>query len=101
MWIENVKDGVLLHLWIQPGASKSEVAGLYGDPARLKIRIAAPPVEGAANEELLRFLKKKLKLQASALTIVRGASSRAKDVFCRGISETQVHKASPEFALLG
>lgn len=40
-------------VWIQPGSSRSRITGIHGDPPRLKIQIAAPAVEGAANEELL------------------------------------------------
>jgi uncharacterized protein len=88
--IEAARDGVLLKLWIQPGASKTKVAGPHGD--RLKIQVAAPPVEGAANEELLRFLKKTLGVPLSNLELVRGASSRQKDVFCRGIQADEASK---------
>lgn len=86
-WIEGNSNGVTLRLLIQPKASKSEVVGIHGDPPRLKIRIAAPPVDGEANTELLRFLKKKLAIPSSKIHLVRGESSRQKDVFCEGIEE--------------
>ena len=85
-WISDTDEGTLLHLVIQPKASRSEVVGPHGEPPRLKIRVAAPPVDGAANEELLHFLKKKLSVPASRIELVRGHSSRHKDVLCRGIS---------------
>src|SRR5687768_7740953 len=93
MWFEKTEKGVVLKIWVQPGASKTGVVGLHGDPPALKIRIVAPPVEGAANEELLRFLKKKLGVPLSRLSILRGHSSRRKDVLCLDLDETQVHKA--------
>ena len=52
--LEAIADGVRLRLRIQPRASRSEVVGLHGDTIR--IRLAAPPVDGAANEELVRYL---------------------------------------------
>ena len=94
-WLEETTDGVLLRLYVQPRASKTEVVGVHGTPPeeRLKIRIAAPPVDGEANEEVLRFLKKTLGLPSSALALVRGDSSRTKDVVCRGVSSSSVAKA--------
>ena len=67
---------LLLHLHVVPGASKTELAGLHGD--RLKIRVKAPPAEGAANRELVRFLGDLLNTAPTALEIVRGAGERRK-----------------------
>ena len=55
-WFEETAKGILIHIKAQPKASKIQVSGLYGD--QIKIRLAAPPVDGKANEELLRFLAK-------------------------------------------
>jgi uncharacterized protein (TIGR00251 family) len=85
-WIQETQEGVLLRIQAQPKASRSEVAGLHGEPPRLKIRLAAPPVDGEANDELIRFLKKKLGIPASQITLIRGQSSKMKDVLCQGIS---------------
>jgi uncharacterized protein (TIGR00251 family) len=65
-------------LHVQPRASKTEVAGRHGDA--IKIRVKAPPVEGAANEELIRFLAKRFKVARSAVRLVSGATSRHKQV---------------------
>lgn len=68
-----------LSLHIQPGARKSEWSGIHGD--RIKLRLKAPPVEGKANEELLRFLKSELKAFGSCrLELVSGDKSREKRV---------------------
>jgi uncharacterized protein (TIGR00251 family) len=72
-----------LKLWVQPRAPRSEVLGLHGDA--IKIKLAAPPVDGAANEELVRFLAEKLTLPRSAITLVRGAGSRRKTVEILGL----------------
>lgn len=89
-WLRQSKEGILIHFYVQPSASSTQIVGLHGDPARLKIRLAAPPVEGKANEELLRFLKKTFKLPLSNFRIVRGESSRSKDVLCIGVSINEV-----------
>jgi uncharacterized protein (TIGR00251 family) len=70
--------GDLLHLHVVPGAARTELAGLYGD--RLRVRVKAPPSEGAANRELIAFLAELLDLPPSGLEIVRGASGRRKTV---------------------
>ena len=56
--VGSAEDGVRLTLHVQPGASRSELAGMHGDA--LKVRVAAPPVDGAANRELIRFLAAQL-----------------------------------------
>jgi uncharacterized protein (TIGR00251 family) len=77
------RDGKLtLTLHIQPGAKRTEIAGLHGDA--LKIRIAAPPVEGAANAALLDFLKKAFAVPAASITLKHGASGRHKVVEISG-----------------
>ena len=84
-WFQVKDNGIVLFLKIQSRAKKTVVVGLYGDPPRLKIKVAATPVHGEANEELLQFLKKKLGATLSALKIIRGESSSVKDVFCVGV----------------
>ena len=81
--ISAVPGGVEIALHIQPRASRTEVIGAHGDA--LKIRLAAPPVDGEANEELVRFLAKTLGVPKSAVTIVRGATGRKKVVRVAGI----------------
>lgn len=67
-----------LQVYIQPGAKKSGYAGEFDGKA--KIKVAAPPVEGAANEEVVRFFAKLLKLPKSAVRISSGELSRHKTV---------------------
>jgi uncharacterized protein (TIGR00251 family) len=69
---------LLLFCHLQPGASQDEFAGRYGD--RLKIRIAAPPLEGKANKQLIAFLAKQFGVAKSAITISSGASGRQKNL---------------------
>ena len=75
-WCRRTDQGWLISVHAQPGAKKSAVAGLHGDV--LKIRIAAPPVEGKANEALMAFVAKALGVPRRAVSIVKGESSREK-----------------------
>ena len=89
-FIEKTPSGICLKIYATPRSSKTLVAGIHGDPPRLKIRIAAPPVEGAANEELLKFLSKTLKISRQQISLIRGESSKFKDVLCNGLLEHEV-----------
>ncbi len=75
--------GFLLRLQVVPGAARTEVAGLLGD--RLKVRVAAPPEKGAANQVLLAFLAQRLKIPKQAVRLCSGAGSRAKVVAVDGL----------------
>jgi uncharacterized protein len=83
-WLVADGDGVTLRLHIQPGAKKTEVAGLYGEA--LKIRLAAPPVDGKANASLIAFLADQLGVPKSAVSLLSGETSRAKRVHVSGIA---------------
>jgi hypothetical protein len=76
--------GVLLRLRVQPRASREEVAGVTADA--IKVRLTAPPVEGAANEALIRFLAATLNVPRSAVELVSGRTGRNKLVAVRGVS---------------
>lgn len=73
---------LLLTLRVQPKASRDEWCGPHGDGA-LKVRITAPPVEGKANDHLLRYLAKLCRVAKSAVTLVSGEGSRDKVVRVR------------------
>jgi uncharacterized protein (TIGR00251 family) len=77
-------DGIRLNVRIQPGAARTEIVGEHG--GALKIRVAAPPVDGAANEALVRFLAEQLGVRRAAITISSGASGRAKVLRVAGIT---------------
>ena len=72
------KRGVTFPVRVVPRASSSEIVGEHD--GALKIRIAAPPVEGAANRELVRLLAKSLKVQQAEIEIVSGANATRKIV---------------------
>lgn len=69
---------------VQPRAAATEVVGPHGDA--IKVRLAAPPVDGAANEELVRFLAERLGVRQSEVSIVRGLSGRRKAVRIAGMT---------------
>ena len=73
---------MVLVLHVQPGAKRSEIAGLHGEA--LKIRLAAPPVEGRANEALLRFIADNFNVPLRQVTLKQGAQSRHKTVLISG-----------------
>jgi YggT family protein len=78
-WLNQAADGsLMLSLHIQPGAKKTEIAGLHGEA--LKIRLAAPPVDGKANAALIAFLAKTCGVPKSAVELVSGDTSRTKRV---------------------
>lgn len=75
-------DVLTLVLHVQPGARRSEIAGLHGDA--LKIRLAAPPIEGRANKALLRFIADCFRVPLRNVEIRQGGQSRHKRVQVRG-----------------
>ena len=81
-WYRSEEGSITLTLHIQPGAKRSEVAGLHGDS--LKIRLAAPPVDGRANEALLRFVADRFDVPLRQVELLRGAQSRHKMVKVAG-----------------
>ncbi len=82
MWYHREGDCITLVLHVQPGAKRSEVAGLHGEA--LKIRLAAPPIEGRANEALLRFIAERFNVPLRNVGIKQGEQSRHKRVEVRG-----------------
>jgi len=82
-WISVTPEGCRLTLRVTPAASRSEVAG--AEPGWLRVRLMAPPVDGKANQELIRFLAKMLKISKGSITICTGESSRLKQIKISGV----------------
>jgi uncharacterized protein (TIGR00251 family) len=78
--------GVRLTLHVRPGAAQSAVSGPHGDA--IGIRLAAPPTEGRANQELIDFLSKTLAVSRRAITLASGTTSRRKLIDVAGIDVT-------------
>lgn len=90
-WLRVDGDDVVLTLHIQPGAKRSECAGPHGEA--LKIRLAAPPVDGKANEALVAYLARALDVPKSRVELLSGLSSRAKRVRIAAVSAAAVNAA--------
>jgi uncharacterized protein (TIGR00251 family) len=80
--VQDTKAGAVLSVHIQPRASTTEYVGIQGNA--IKIRVAAPPVDGAANDELIRFLAGQLSIPTSSVRIHSGASGRHKHILVKG-----------------
>ena len=92
-YLKEQNDRVLLHVKVQPRASRTEIAGVLG--GELKIKVTAPPVDSAANEALVKFVAELLECPRRAVEIIRGETSRHKAVAVRGVSSEIVqHKIS-------
>lgn len=78
------EDGVTFAVVVQPKARRNEVVGIL-DRA-LKIKLTAPPVEGAANEALIKFLARVFEIRRTEVTILRGETSHHKLIHCRSLT---------------
>jgi len=67
---------ILLKVYLQPKSSKNEMMGPFRDG--IKVKVTAPPLEGKANEALIRFLAKKFGISPSCIEIIKGLHSREK-----------------------
>jgi hypothetical protein len=68
----------ILKVYLQPRSSRNEIVGTYRDG--IKVKVTAPPIEGKANEALIKFLAKEFKISASSVEIIKGHNSREKIV---------------------
>lgn len=87
-------NGTVIGVRLQPKSSKNEIVGLI--QGRLRIRVHAPPVEGAANRACAELLAKKLKISKSRVALIRGASGREKLFFVE-----EMNPKACRIALLG
>ena len=75
-------------VYVQPGASKTQIAGMHD--GLIKVRVAAPPVEGAANQALVEFLANRLRIPKSRVRVVSGLTSRRKVLEIEGVSQDAI-----------
>jgi hypothetical protein len=87
---DETDDGVVLHVHVQPGAGRSAVVGRHGDA--LKVRVAAPPVDGRANEATEALLVEALGLDRADVELTSGATSRSKRYRLRGVDGAEIDK---------
>jgi uncharacterized protein (TIGR00251 family) len=83
-------DDVVVHVHVQPGAGKSAVTGRYGNA--VKVKVAAPPTGGRANDAVLALLAEVLGAPVASVTLVGGATSRAKRVRVSGVAPGDVER---------
>ena len=86
--VQDSPEGAVLTIHVQPKASKTEYAGLHG--GALKFRVAAPPVEGAANEALCAHLAELFNLPKKSVVLLSGQGSRKKRVLLAGVTANRV-----------
>ncbi len=87
-YLRVTQQAVVLSIKVQPRAGRTEVVGLLG--AELKVKVAAPPVDSAANEALLDYLSQSLNCPRRALILVRGQTSTHKQVAVHGLTAEQI-----------
>jgi uncharacterized protein len=88
--IEPTASGVRIHLRVQPRAARTEVVGRHGDA--LRVRVTAPPVDGAANQALVRLLADRLGVPRGTVQVVAGETGRNKIVAVEGISAPEARR---------
>jgi uncharacterized protein len=86
--LKESKSGLTFDIHVIPHASRAEIVG--AQEGALKIKVTAPPVEGAANEACIKLLAKELGLKKSQMEIFSGAKSRKKTVMITNISKTEL-----------
>jgi uncharacterized protein (TIGR00251 family) len=89
-WLRDTAAGISLAVLAAPRASRSEITGLA--EGRLRVRLAAPPVAGEANHELVRYLARTLGVPRNAVAVTGGASGRRKTVEVRGIAAADARR---------
>jgi len=75
---------IILKVYLQPKSSKNEIIGPYRDG--IKVKVTAPPIEGKANEALIKFLAKEFKIPPSSIEILKGHRSREKTLKISGVA---------------
>lgn len=88
--IAQVDGGVTFAARVIPRSRQNEIAGVQGDA--LKVKLTAPPVEGAANAALIHFLADRLGVRRSAVSIIAGQRNRNKTVRVEGVTKEQVEQ---------
>jgi uncharacterized protein (TIGR00251 family) len=84
MWYQYEQNAWIIHVYVQPGAKKTEVSGLHGDA--LKIRLASPPIEGRANQALLKYIAHVFDVPLRQVILKKGEKSRYKKLEIIGSS---------------
>jgi uncharacterized protein len=76
---KKTKNGITIEVKVEPRSSKKGIAGIMGNNV-LKVKLTSPPVQGAANEQLIEVIAKELKVKRAQVKVIRGQSSKRKVV---------------------
>ncbi len=93
--IRETDKGTVLEIRVLPRSSRCEIAGIQD--GALKLKITAPPVEGKANEECIRFISDLLRIRKSAVTIIAGEKSKNKTILVSGMTAKEIEKVLRPF----
>ncbi len=93
--IKETKDGVVFKIRVVPRSSRCELVEIQEDA--LKIKITAPPVEGKANEECIKFIADKLGVRKSRVAIIAGHKSKKKTIAVSGLTSSEFRTLSSKF----
>jgi len=88
VYMKETENGIIIHIRVVPRSAKCEIAGIQDDA--IKLKITAPPVEGQANTECVRFLADVLKVRKNQVTILSGHKSKKKTVSIEGIVKKDI-----------
>jgi uncharacterized protein len=83
LYVKPTPEGMLLTLWVQPGARKTTWSGYHGQ--QVKLSVQAPPVEGAANQSCIAFLARWFGVKKSQVILIKGEKSRSKVFLMKGL----------------
>ncbi len=86
--VRETEDGVVFAVHVLPRSKKDGVAGFHGDA--MKVKLSAPPVEGAANKALLKLFSRLLHVPKGDVEILRGETGRDKLVLVRGVGSREI-----------
>ncbi len=90
------KEGIMLSIKVIPRASKSEIVGILNDSIKLKIK--SPPVDGKANNEIIRFFSELFDIPKRDVSIVKGSSSSHKILLLLGVKEDEIKRFLADYA---
>ena len=87
-YLQPTSDGVVLRVRVQPRSAKCDITGVVGEC--LKVRVTAPPAEGAANRVCREFLAEQFGIAKGRVEILSGAKSREKRILLKGVDTDSV-----------
>ncbi len=82
---KKTSDGILIEVKVEPRSSRKKITGVIDNV--LKVKLTAPPVDGAANEQLIGIISEETGIKKSGIRIIRGLSSKRKVIEIKGVSK--------------